>query len=323
VPRTDSLRLRQRPRRSFRTLRRLRLLDDGVARQPAVRGPVSAIFGRPRPHIQNIDGPPVPAHHSTALPYRTVARGSASNRGSGLLGDGDSLDFDQVADAARACTPTSVESGQSRDRRRLDRASPSKGLSSVVADHVGGQLDHVAGFARAPSSAASRFAYTCLAAPRHRRRRPACPRIDRDLPEMKTIRVRSPRRPAYRAGLKSPPGDSRCRPITPILDSPHLRLRKGSSRRVQSEELSCHGGSLIIDHRWLAREALSPTDSARELAARVPAPHETYLFEVKRLIVGQDRLLERLLIAPALGGHVLLEGVPGWPRPSRSRPSPR
>jgi MoxR-like ATPase len=35
------------------------------------------------------------------------------------------------------------------------------------------------------------------------------------------------------------------------------------------------------------------------------------LFEVKRLIVGQDRLLERLLIALLARGHVLLEGVPG------------
>src|ERR1700736_1003355 len=49
----------------------------------------------------------------------------------------------------------------------------------------------------------------------------------------------------------------------------------------------------------------------REYAARVPAPVEQLLFEVKRLIVGQDRLLERLLVAMLSGGHVLLEGVPG------------
>src|SRR5579864_257617 len=53
------------------------------------------------------------------------------------------------------------------------------------------------------------------------------------------------------------------------------------------------------------------TQSARELAAKVPAPIEQMLFEVKRLIVGQDRLLERLLIALLARGHVLLEGVPG------------
>src|SRR6202165_4082483 len=68
----------------------------------------------------------------------------------------------------------------------------------------------------------------------------------------------------------------------------------------------------MINRPQIARsEAASPTDTARELAARVPAPLEQILFEVKRLIVGQDRLLERLLIALLSGGHVLLEGVPG------------
>ncbi|MGC4805284.1 AAA family ATPase [Micromonospora sp. DT233] len=38
---------------------------------------------------------------------------------------------------------------------------------------------------------------------------------------------------------------------------------------------------------------------------------EQTLFEVKRVIVGQDRLVERLLIALIAGGHCLLEGVPG------------
>ncbi|MEM8533507.1 MAG: ATPase, partial [Chloroflexota bacterium] len=38
---------------------------------------------------------------------------------------------------------------------------------------------------------------------------------------------------------------------------------------------------------------------------------EHVLFEIKRLIVGQDLLLERLLIALLGRGHVLLEGVPG------------
>ena len=49
----------------------------------------------------------------------------------------------------------------------------------------------------------------------------------------------------------------------------------------------------------------------QEYAARVPAPVEQVLFEVRRLIVGQDRLLERLAVALLAGGHVLLEGVPG------------
>ncbi|HEY4025740.1 MAG TPA: AAA family ATPase [Candidatus Dormibacteraeota bacterium] len=42
-----------------------------------------------------------------------------------------------------------------------------------------------------------------------------------------------------------------------------------------------------------------------------PSPLEPTLFELKRLIVGQDRLLERLLVALLVGGHVIIEGVPG------------
>jgi MoxR-like ATPase len=51
---------------------------------------------------------------------------------------------------------------------------------------------------------------------------------------------------------------------------------------------------------------------------QVPSPQligasimERVLFEVKRLIVGQDYVLERLLVALLARGHVLLEGVPG------------
>jgi MoxR-like ATPase len=38
---------------------------------------------------------------------------------------------------------------------------------------------------------------------------------------------------------------------------------------------------------------------------------EEALYEIKRVIVGQDAMLERLLVALLAGGHVLLEGVPG------------
>jgi MoxR-like ATPase len=38
---------------------------------------------------------------------------------------------------------------------------------------------------------------------------------------------------------------------------------------------------------------------------------EEALFEIKRVIVGQEAMLERVLVALLAGGHVLLEGVPG------------
>jgi MoxR-like ATPase len=47
---------------------------------------------------------------------------------------------------------------------------------------------------------------------------------------------------------------------------------------------------------------------------RTPAsanPMERVLYEVKKIIVGQDHLLERLVVALLARGHILVEGVPG------------
>jgi MoxR-like ATPase len=40
-------------------------------------------------------------------------------------------------------------------------------------------------------------------------------------------------------------------------------------------------------------------------------PMERVLYEVKKIIVGQDHLLERMIVALLAGGHILVEGVPG------------
>jgi len=48
---------------------------------------------------------------------------------------------------------------------------------------------------------------------------------------------------------------------------------------------------------------------AQALDAR--ATTEALLFEIRRVIVGQDAMLERVLVALLAGGHLLLEGVPG------------
>ena len=51
---------------------------------------------------------------------------------------------------------------------------------------------------------------------------------------------------------------------------------------------------------------------------------ERALFEVKRIIVGQDQLLERILVGPAgQGTRAARRGARGWPRPRGARPSPR
>ena len=45
--------------------------------------------------------------------------------------------------------------------------------------------------------------------------------------------------------------------------------------------------------------------------AQAAALMESVLYEVKKVVVGQDAFLERIMIAMLSGGHLLIEGVPG------------
>src|ERR1700753_3193520 len=56
---------------------------------------------------------------------------------------------------------------------------------------------------------------------------------------------------------------------------------------------------------------MTDTDSADALRGEARAALEESLYEIKRVIVGQDAMLERLLVSLLASGHVLLEGVPG------------
>ena len=51
---------------------------------------------------------------------------------------------------------------------------------------------------------------------------------------------------------------------------------------------------------------MNPTEHA-ETAALM----EHILYEVKKVVVGQDHFLERVLVAILAQGHLLVEGVPG------------
>jgi MoxR-like ATPase len=53
-----------------------------------------------------------------------------------------------------------------------------------------------------------------------------------------------------------------------------------------------------------ARDHIDDAIDARQTA-------EAVLYEIRRVIVGQDAMLERVLVALLAGGHLLLEGVPG------------
>jgi MoxR-like ATPase len=69
----------------------------------------------------------------------------------------------------------------------------------------------------------------------------------------------------------------------------------------------------MIAHQPIAIDRSAAPEQLHQTERRhqIPSLAEHVLFEVKRLIVGQDHLLERLLVALLSRGHVLLEGVPG------------
>jgi MoxR-like ATPase len=62
-----------------------------------------------------------------------------------------------------------------------------------------------------------------------------------------------------------------------------------------------------------AAEGQSRRSSVRSIEEtdRIHSKLEQALFEMKRVIVGQDEMLERVLVGLLSGGHLLLEGVPG------------
>jgi MoxR-like ATPase len=70
------------------------------------------------------------------------------------------------------------------------------------------------------------------------------------------------------------------------------------------------GGSLAGPGGYAGTSAVVLPSGGNGLAAEVHTL-ERALFEVKRIIVGQDQLLERILVGLLAKGHVLLEGVPG------------
>ena len=59
---------------------------------------------------------------------------------------------------------------------------------------------------------------------------------------------------------------------------------------------------------------MSADSNVTTMAPQRPGPSpllERVLFEIKRVVVGQDQMVERMLVGMLARGHVLLEGVPG------------
>src|SRR6516165_7573583 len=63
--------------------------------------------------------------------------------------------------------------------------------------------------------------------------------------------------------------------------------------------------------RMTQEDQMTDIDDAEGLRREARAALSEALHEIKRVIVGQDAMLERLLVSLLAGGHVLLEGVPG------------
>ena len=93
-------------------------------------------------------------------------------------------------------------------------------------------------------------------------------------------------------------------------------VERGGERRTltvtlgeQPEQAQPLGERMTADDRRL--RALEREDEDPRPARAAHDALENGLFEIKRVIVGQEAMLERVLVALLAGGHVLLEGVPG------------
>src|SRR5262249_14193372 len=73
--------------------------------------------------------------------------------------------------------------------------------------------------------------------------------------------------------------------------------------------------SLITLHTSQPNRRSLPMDRMSRMDRNMNPQHgtrmERVLYEVKKVIVGQDHLLERLIVALLARGHILVEGVPG------------
>src|SRR3977135_1711625 len=69
----------------------------------------------------------------------------------------------------------------------------------------------------------------------------------------------------------------------------------------------------------MPEEPVAPFDFQRQGSDLL----ESALFEIKRVIAGQDEMLERVLVCLLAGGHLLISGGLGLPTPRTIRPAAR
>jgi MoxR-like ATPase len=73
----------------------------------------------------------------------------------------------------------------------------------------------------------------------------------------------------------------------------------------------CHRGVCALDGHDFNQQELRRGSMEQNSNPENRKPMERVLYEVKKVIVGQDHLLERMVVALLARGHILVEGVPG------------
>ena len=69
--------------------------------------------------------------------------------------------------------------------------------------------------------------------------------------------------------------------------------------------------ALARDHFYDIERMALRTEKLDERSSADASLMEQVLYEVKKVVVGQDHFLERVLVALLAKGHLLVEGVPG------------
>jgi MoxR-like ATPase len=77
----------------------------------------------------------------------------------------------------------------------------------------------------------------------------------------------------------------------------------GRGGHLAAADIAIQGVLSVTDHSSELSQSSGPVQARSRL--------EAALFEMKRVIVGQETLLERVFVALLAGGHLLIEGVPG------------
>src|SRR5436190_18852578 len=167
----------------------------------------------------------------------------------------------------------------------------------------------------APSRTTARPAVTRIRSPP---RKPGQGRAETSLSPCKTAPPTRPASPSASSPRSSPPARPRGRPggrgpatsAQRSVENHHASEASGFSTAFKEKlKDDC---SRIEDTRTEGAAVTEPSQDLPELSpAEAKERLEQALFEIRRVIAGQDVMLERVVVCLLAQGHLLLEGVPG------------